>query len=44
MSLDQLYQQIILDHAKVRHGSGLAGIAAPAGASTGQSHPVSYHI
>jgi nitrogen fixation NifU-like protein len=38
MSLDQLYQQIILDHAKVRHGSGLAGTAAPAGASTGQSH------
>jgi len=38
MSLDQLYQQIILDHAKARHGSGLAGTAAPAGASTGQSH------
>jgi nitrogen fixation NifU-like protein len=38
MSLDQLYQQIILDHSKVRHGSGLAGIATPAGASTGQSH------
>ncbi|WP_426939391.1 Fe-S cluster assembly sulfur transfer protein SufU [Pseudarthrobacter sp. S3] len=37
MSLDQLYQQIILDHSKIRHGSGLAGIAAPAGASTGQS-------
>ncbi|MDI3193430.1 SUF system NifU family Fe-S cluster assembly protein [Pseudarthrobacter sp. AL07] len=37
MSLDQLYQQIILDHSKVRHGSGLAGIAAPAGAFTGQS-------
>jgi nitrogen fixation NifU-like protein len=38
MSLDQLYQQIILDHAKTRHGSGLAGSDAPAGASTGQSH------
>ncbi|KRE70521.1 Fe-S cluster assembly sulfur transfer protein SufU [Arthrobacter sp. Soil762] len=38
MSLDQLYQQIILDHSKARHGSGLAGIAAPAGASMGQSH------
>lgn len=38
MSLDQLYQQIILDHSKARHGSGLAGIAAPARASTGQSH------
>ena len=38
MSLDQLYQQIILDHSKARHGSGLAGTAAPEGASTGQSH------
>lgn len=38
MSLDQLYQQIILDHSKTRHGSGLAGTDAPAGASTGQSH------
>jgi nitrogen fixation NifU-like protein len=38
MSLDQLYQQIILDHSKVRYGSGLAGVAAPTGASTGQSH------
>lgn len=38
MSLDQLYQQIILDHSKVRHGSGLASAAAPEGASTGQSH------
>jgi nitrogen fixation NifU-like protein len=38
MSLDQLYQQIILDHSKVRHGRGLATMAAPAGASTGQSH------
>ncbi|RAX15788.1 SUF system NifU family Fe-S cluster assembly protein [Pseudarthrobacter sp. AG30] len=38
MSLDQLYQQIILDHSKARHGSGLAAIDAPAGAATGQSH------
>ncbi|MET4590047.1 Fe-S cluster assembly sulfur transfer protein SufU [Arthrobacter sp. 754] len=38
MSLDQLYQQIILDHSKSRHGSGLAATPAPAGASTGQSH------
>ncbi|WP_309106935.1 Fe-S cluster assembly sulfur transfer protein SufU [Arthrobacter sp.] len=38
MSLDQLYQQIILDHSKTRHGSGLSATAAPEGASTGQSH------
>ena len=38
MSLDQLYQQIILDHSKARHGSGLAETPAPEGASTGQSH------
>ncbi|WP_426766427.1 Fe-S cluster assembly sulfur transfer protein SufU [Pseudarthrobacter sp. 1G09] len=38
MSLDQLYQQIILDHSKARHGSGLAKTPAPSGASTGQSH------
>jgi nitrogen fixation NifU-like protein len=38
MSLDQLYQQIILDHSKTRHGSGLSRTAAPHGASTGQSH------
>lgn len=38
MSLDQLYQQIILEHSKARHGSGLAGSAAPANASSGQSH------
>jgi nitrogen fixation NifU-like protein len=38
MSLDQLYQQIILDHSQVRNGSGLAGVEAPQGASTGQSH------
>jgi nitrogen fixation NifU-like protein len=38
MSLDQLYQQIILDHSRARHGSGLAATEAPAGASTGQSH------
>ncbi|MCE3291311.1 MAG: system NifU family Fe-S cluster assembly protein [Arthrobacter sp.] len=38
MSLDQLYQQIILDHSKARHGSGLSERSAPDGASTGQSH------
>jgi nitrogen fixation protein NifU and related proteins len=38
MRLDQLYQQIILDHSKARHGSGLAGTDAPDGATTGQSH------
>ena len=38
MSLDQLYQQIILDHSKARHGSGLSETPAPDGASTGQSH------
>ena len=38
MSLDQLYQQIILDHSKARHGSGLAETQVPDGASTGQSH------
>ncbi|QCB98422.1 SUF system NifU family Fe-S cluster assembly protein [Arthrobacter sp. PAMC25564] len=38
MSLDQLYQQIILEHAKARHGSGLAGAAVPEAASSGQSH------
>ncbi|MDQ0801938.1 Fe-S cluster assembly sulfur transfer protein SufU [Arthrobacter sp. SLBN-112] len=38
MSLDQLYQQIILDHSKARHGSGLAATHAPDGAVTGQSH------
>lgn len=38
MSLDQLYQQIILDHSKARHGSGLAATEAPQGTSTGQSH------
>jgi nitrogen fixation NifU-like protein len=34
--LEQLYQQIILDHAKTRHGEGLQD--APAGASAGESH------
>lgn len=38
MSLDQLYQLIILDHSKARHGSGLASAAAPEGAASGQSH------
>ncbi|NKX53321.1 Fe-S cluster assembly sulfur transfer protein SufU [Arthrobacter mobilis] len=34
--LEQLYQQIILDHARARHGSGLA--EAPAGDRVGESH------
>lgn len=38
MGLEQLYQQIILDHSKTRHGSGLAGSALPAGATSGESH------
>lgn len=38
LSLDQLYQQIILDHSKERHGSGLSETPVPAGASTGSSH------
>jgi nitrogen fixation NifU-like protein len=33
--LDQLYQQIILDHAKARHGAGL--LEAPAGMAHGES-------
>jgi nitrogen fixation NifU-like protein len=35
MSLDSLYQQIILEHAKARHGAGLDG---EPGAHEGQSH------
>lgn len=38
MSLEQLYQQIILEHAKLRTGSGLAETPVPGGASSGQSH------
>jgi nitrogen fixation NifU-like protein len=38
MGLEQLYQQVILDHSKGRHGSGLASTAAPEGAASGQSH------
>ena len=34
--LEQLYQQIILDHAKTRHGEGLQD--APSGAAAGESH------
>ncbi|MET4059045.1 nitrogen fixation NifU-like protein [Arthrobacter sp. UYP6] len=34
--LQQLYQQIILDHAKARHGAGL--VEVPAGAKSGESH------
>lgn len=38
MSLDQLYQQIILEHSKTRHGSGLDTSGAPAATGTGESH------
>ena len=38
MSLDQLYQQIILDHSKARHGSGLAGVARTRRARPPDSH------
>lgn len=34
--LQQLYQQIILEHAKQRHGDGLLDV--PAGATAGESH------
>lgn len=34
--LQQLYQQIILEHAKARHGDGLVGV--PSGARSGESH------
>lgn len=35
-ALEQLYQQIILDHSKLRHGEGLQ--PAPAGSASGESH------
>ncbi|BCT75459.1 putative SUF system FeS assembly protein [Sinomonas cyclohexanicum] len=35
MSLDSLYQQLILEHAKARHGAGLEG---EPGSHEGQSH------
>jgi nitrogen fixation NifU-like protein len=38
MSLDQLYQQVILDHSKLRHGSGLADRPVPANSRVGESH------
>lgn len=33
--LEQMYQQVILDHAKARHGSGLSTLDSP---SIGESH------
>lgn len=36
--LDQLYQDIILFHAKAKHGSTLEGNPPEAGAAVGQSH------
>lgn len=38
-SMEQLYQQVILDHAKYPHGRGL-GVAGEAAAVTGESHQV----
>lgn len=35
--LEQMYQQVILDHAKARHGSGLVTLDTP---SMGESHQV----
>jgi nitrogen fixation NifU-like protein len=37
-SMEQLYQQVILDHARAPHGRGL--VPAPAGAVAGESHQV----
>ncbi|MBD8077987.1 Fe-S cluster assembly sulfur transfer protein SufU [Cellulosimicrobium arenosum] len=37
-SIEQMYQQVILDHAKTPHGRGLVDV--PDGASSGQSHQV----
>ncbi|MES2094075.1 MAG: SUF system NifU family Fe-S cluster assembly protein [Actinomycetota bacterium] len=38
--LDGLYQQIILDHSKLRHGSGIDAVAVPDQAAVGRSHQV----
>ena len=39
MSLDALYQQVILDHSKERHGSGFAEtLGEPEAAGFGESH------
>ncbi|MBD8059096.1 SUF system NifU family Fe-S cluster assembly protein [Cellulomonas sp. JH27-2] len=37
-SMEQLYQQVILDHAKHPHGRGLG--VAPGGVASGESHQV----
>ena len=37
-SIEQMYQQVILDHAKTPHGRGLVEVAD--GAASGQSHQV----
>jgi nitrogen fixation protein NifU and related proteins len=37
-SMEQLYQQVILDHARAPHGRGL--VPAPAGVLAGESHQV----
>ena len=40
MSLDSLYQQLILEHAKQRHGSGLVGEPGPREGQSHQLNPV----
>ena len=37
-SIEQMYQQVILDHAKTPHGRGLVEVTD--GATSGQSHQV----
>ena len=39
-ALDDLYRQIILDHAKQQHGSGIDAAPVPAGSSSGSSHQI----
>ena len=38
--LERMYQQVILDHAKERHGSPMVTLDGAAGASIGESHQV----
>ncbi|NMR21402.1 Fe-S cluster assembly sulfur transfer protein SufU [Cellulomonas fimi] len=39
-SMEQLYQQVILDHAKSPHGRGLVAVDAAPGHALGESHQV----
>ncbi|MGV8968255.1 MAG: Fe-S cluster assembly sulfur transfer protein SufU [Cellulomonas sp.] len=39
-AMEQLYQQVILDHAKYPHGRGLNDVGATPGHAVGQSHQV----